>query len=47
MENKQNGKERNHIYENAQELKNCFRQTSTKEAIKHFKQYLQNYKAYQ
>ena len=43
--NKINGKERDHIYENAQELKDCFRQNSTKEAIEKFKQYLQNYRA--
>ena len=42
--NKINGKERDHIYENAQELKDCFRQNSTKEAIEKFKQYLQNYR---
>ena len=40
--NKINGKQREHIYENVQELKNCFRQNSTKEAIGQFKQYLQN-----
>ena len=43
--NKITGKEREHIYENAQELKNCFRQNSTKEAIEQFGQYLQNYMA--
>ena len=43
--NKINRKERDHIYENAQELKYCFRQNSTKEAIEKFKQYLQNYRA--
>ena len=43
--NKINKKQREHIYENAQELKNCFRQNSTKEAIGQFKQYLQNYMA--
>ena len=43
--NKINGKERDYIYENAQELKDCFRQNSTKEAIEKFKQYLQNYMA--
>ena len=43
--NKINGKERDYIYENAQELKDCFRQNSTKEAIEHFKLYLQNYRA--
>ena len=43
--NKIDGKEIEHIYENAQELKNCFRQNSTKEAIEQFKQYLQNYRA--
>lgn len=43
--NKINTKQREHIYENAQELKNCFRQNSTKEAIGQFKQYLQNYMA--
>ena len=43
--NKINKKQREHIYENAQELKNCFRQNSTKEAIGQFKQYLQNYVA--
>ena len=43
--NKINGKARDHIYENAQELKDCFRQNSTKEAIEHFKPYLQNYRA--
>ena len=43
--NKINTKQREHIYENAQELKNCFRQNSTKEAIGQFKQYLQNYVA--
>ena len=41
--NKITGKEKEHIYENSQELKNCFRQKSTKEAINKFKQYLQNY----
>ena len=40
-----NGKERDYIYENAQELKNCFRQNSKQEAINKFKQYLQNYRA--
>ena len=45
IRNKINGKERDHIYENAQKLKDCFRQNSTKEAIEHFKQYLQNYRA--
>ena len=40
-----NGKDIDHIYENAQELKDCFRQNSTKEAIEKFKQYLQNYRA--
>ena len=30
---------------NAQELKDYFRQNSTKEAIEKFKQYLQNYRA--
>ena len=43
--NKINTKQREHIYENVQELKNCFRQNSTKEAIGQFKQYLQNYMA--
>ena len=43
--NKINGKEKDYIYENAQELKDCFRQNSTKEAIEHFKLYLQNYRA--
>lgn len=43
--NKINGKKRDYIYENAQELKNCFRQNSKKEAIEQFKQYLQNYRA--
>ncbi len=43
--NKINGKERDYIYENAQELKNCFRQNSKQEAINKFKQYLQNYRA--
>ena len=33
------------FYENAQELKNCFRQNSKKEAIEQFKQYLQKYTA--
>ena len=42
--NKINGKERDYIYENAQELKDCFRQNSTKEAIEHLKLYLQNYR---
>ena len=37
--NRINGKQRDHIYENAQELKNCFRQNSKKEAIEQFKQY--------
>ena len=45
IRNKINGKERDHIYENTQELKDCFRQKSTKEAIEHFKLYLQNYRA--
>ena len=40
-----NGKERDYIYENAQELKNCFRQNSKQESINKFKQYLQNYRA--
>lgn len=44
--NKINKKQREHIYENAQELKNCFRQNSTKEAIGQFKQYLQNYMSF-
>ncbi|MBE6507931.1 MAG: transposase [Methanobrevibacter sp.] len=43
--NKINGKARDHIYENANELKNCFRQNSKQEAINQFKQYLQNYRA--
>lgn len=43
--NKINGKARDHIYENANELKNCFRQNSKQEAIEQFKQYLQNYSA--
>ena len=43
--NKINGKTRDYIYENAQELKNCFRQNSKQEAIEQFKQYLQNYRA--
>ena len=43
--NKINGKARDHIYENANELKNCFRQNSKQEAIEQFKQYLQNYRA--
>ena len=43
--NKINGKARDYIYENAQELKNCFRQNSKQEAIEQFKQYLQNYRA--
>ena len=43
--NKINGNERDYIYENARELKNCFRQNSTNGAIEHFKQYLQNYRA--
>jgi C4-type Zn-finger protein len=43
--NKINGKVRDYIYENAQELKNCFRQNSKQEAIEQFKQYLQNYRA--
>ena len=41
--NKIKGKKRDYIYENAQELKNCFRQNSKQEAIEQFKQYLQNY----
>ncbi len=40
-----NGNKRDYIYENAQELKNCFRQNSKQEAIEQFKQYLQNYRA--
>jgi len=40
-----NRKERDYIYENAQELKNCFRQNSKQESINKFKQYLQNYRA--
>ena len=36
---------RDYIYENAHELKNCFRQNSKQEAINQFKQYLQNYRA--
>ena len=44
-QNKINGKEKYHIYENAEKLKNCFRQNSKKEAIEKFKQYLQNYNA--
>ena len=43
--NKINGKARDYIYENAKELKNCFRQNSKQEAIEQFKQYLQNYRA--
>ena len=43
--NKINGKKRDYIYENAQELKNCFRQNSKQEAIEQFKQYLKNYRA--
>ena len=31
------------IYKNADELKNCFRQNSSKEAIEKFKNYLKNY----
>ena len=42
--NKINGNKRDYIYENAQELKNCFRQNSKQEAIEQFKQYLQNYR---
>ena len=42
--NKINRKEIDNIYENAQELKNCFRQNSKQEAINKFKQYLQNYR---
>ena len=38
-------KKRNYIYENAQKLKDCFRQNSTKESIDYFKLYLQNYRA--
>lgn len=45
IRNKINRKEKDHIYENAQELKNCFRQNSKQEAIDKFKQYLQNYMA--
>ena len=37
--NKINKKARDHIYENANELKNCFRQDSKQEAINQFKQY--------
>ena len=37
------GKDKDHIYENAQKLKNCFRQNSKQEAIEKFKKYLQNY----
>ena len=33
------------IFTKMQELKDCFRQNSTKEAIEHFKPYLQNYRA--
>ena len=43
--NKINGNKKDYIYENAQELKNCFRQNSKQEAINQFKQYLQNYGA--
>ncbi|MDO5832945.1 MAG: hypothetical protein Q4Q14_08890 [Methanobrevibacter sp.] len=43
--NKINGKQRQNIYDNAQELKNCFRQNSVKDAINEFKQYLQKYMA--
>ncbi len=39
-----NRKEREHIYEIAQELKNCFRQNSKQEVNGQFKQYLQYYK---
>ena len=41
--NKLNKKEKQVIYDNAQILKNCFRQNSSKDAINKFKQYLQNY----
>ena len=41
--NKINSKEKERIYENADELKNCFRQNSSKEAIEKFKNYLKNY----
>ena len=44
IRNKINGKERDYIMK-MQELKDCFRQNSTKEAIEHFKLYLQNYRA--
>ena len=37
------GKQKDYIYENARELKNCFRQNSKQEAIEKFKEYLQNY----
>ena len=37
------GKDKDHIYENAQKLNNCFRQNSKQEAIEKFKEYLQNY----
>ncbi len=41
--NKIKGKDKDHIYENTYELKNCFRQNSKQEAIEKFKEYLQNY----
>ena len=43
--NKINCKKKRLYYENAQELKNCFRKNSKQEAIEQFKQYLQNYSA--
>ena len=41
--NKINNKEKERIYQNADELKNCFRQNSSKESIEKFKNYLKNY----
>lgn len=41
--NKINVKEKERIYKNADELKNCFRQNTSKEAIEKFKNYLKNY----
>lgn len=43
--NKLNKNEKQVIYDNAEKLKNCFRQNSSKDAINKFKQYLQNYTA--
>lgn len=44
-QNKITEKEKQNIYNNAEELKNCFREKSVKKAIDKFKQYLEKYNA--